>query len=165
MDFLSLQHIRPGRSTHRGFCLPATFRLQGLATLLTVFSLPGLASLVSCRQRSWDSPFEAFPSRKVPPPFPAALTRLPFLPALRHPPEGEGRCAEPRFPGFVPSESPLRPHLGVAGRCAGCSLGIHPPRVLHQTACQGFRPGSSHTLCGDDLAEPAGVPEYRSLSD
>jgi hypothetical protein len=65
MDFESLQHIRDRRSTLRGRYLPATFRPQGLITLSTVSSLRTRASLVSCRQRSWDSPFGAFPSRKV----------------------------------------------------------------------------------------------------
>jgi hypothetical protein len=45
---------------------PATFRLQGLVTLLTVSSLRSRAGSVSHRQRSWDSPFGAFPSREVP---------------------------------------------------------------------------------------------------
>jgi hypothetical protein len=44
---------------------PALFRLQGLATLLAVCSLRSLAGFVSCRQRSWDSPFEAFSSQEV----------------------------------------------------------------------------------------------------
>ena len=48
----------------------AIFRLQGLATLLTVYTLRNRAGLVSYRQRSWDSPFGAFPSRKVTGPFP-----------------------------------------------------------------------------------------------
>jgi len=38
-----------------GLALPASFRLQGLVTLLTVYSPHGLAGLVSSRQRSWDS--------------------------------------------------------------------------------------------------------------
>jgi hypothetical protein len=45
---------------------PATVRLQGLATLLTAFARRARAGFVSHRQRSWDSPFGAFPSRKVP---------------------------------------------------------------------------------------------------
>jgi hypothetical protein len=49
---------------------PAIFRLQGLITLLTVFTLRYLASLVSYRLRSWDYPFGAFPSRKVSASFP-----------------------------------------------------------------------------------------------
>jgi len=48
------------RSTARGLCLPATFRPQGLAALSAAFSLRTRAGLVSCRQRSWDSPFGAF---------------------------------------------------------------------------------------------------------
>jgi hypothetical protein len=44
---------------------PASFRLQGLVTLLTVSSPRILAGLVSFRQRSWDLPFEAFPLARV----------------------------------------------------------------------------------------------------
>jgi hypothetical protein len=44
---------------------PATFRLQGLATLLTACALRSRAGSVSHRRRSWDSPFGAFSSRKV----------------------------------------------------------------------------------------------------
>jgi len=44
---------------------PATFRLQGLATLLTAYALRFRAGFVSHRQRSWDSPFGAFASGKV----------------------------------------------------------------------------------------------------
>jgi hypothetical protein len=49
----------------RGLCLPAAFRLQGLATLLTASSLRTPAGSVSHRQRSWDSPFGAFSSTRV----------------------------------------------------------------------------------------------------
>jgi hypothetical protein len=42
-----------------GLADPATFRLQGLVTLLAVYSPRSLSGLVSSRQRSWDSPFEA----------------------------------------------------------------------------------------------------------
>jgi len=54
-----------------GVRLPTTFRLQGLATLLTAYSLRNRAGFVSHRQRSWDLPFGAFSSRKVTGPFPA----------------------------------------------------------------------------------------------
>jgi hypothetical protein len=47
---------------------PALFRLQGLATLLTAYALRPRASFISHRQRSWDSPFGAFSSRKIPGP-------------------------------------------------------------------------------------------------
>jgi hypothetical protein len=45
---------------------PAMVRLQGLVTLLTAFARRIRVGLVSCRQRSWDSPFGVFPSQKVP---------------------------------------------------------------------------------------------------
>jgi hypothetical protein len=38
-----------------GHASPASFRLQGLVTLLAAYSLRRLAELVSSRQRSWDS--------------------------------------------------------------------------------------------------------------
>jgi len=65
MGFDSLQRVKRRRSTIHGLYLPATFRLQGLITLLTVFSLRNPAGFFSRRRRSWDSPFEAFSARKV----------------------------------------------------------------------------------------------------
>jgi hypothetical protein len=44
---------------------PASFRPQGLITLSAAYSLRARAGSVSHRQRSWDSPFGAFPSHKV----------------------------------------------------------------------------------------------------
>jgi hypothetical protein len=52
----------PGRELN----LPTTFRLQGLITLLTAYSLRSLAGFVSHRQHSWDLPFGALPSRRYP---------------------------------------------------------------------------------------------------
>jgi hypothetical protein len=55
LGFASLQHIQAAR-VHwtRAMPRPATFRLQGLATLVTVSSPCRRAGLVSSRQRSWD---------------------------------------------------------------------------------------------------------------
>lgn len=81
----------------RGLCLPATFRLQGLATLLTAFSLHCPAGFVSHRRRSWDSPFGAFSTRKV-----TVRSRSVEptcrLPADRHDRRGGDR--EPEYFGF-----------------------------------------------------------------
>jgi hypothetical protein len=85
-----------GGSPAAGFPSPATFRLQGLATLLTAYSLRARAGFVSHRRRSWDSPFGAFPSRKVSGALPPESTHVPFsLPAYPPPkrkvrPEGRG---------------------------------------------------------------------------
>jgi hypothetical protein len=57
---------------------PATFRLQGLATLLTACSLESRAGFVSHRRRSWDLPFGAFSFRKVSGRFRTGRTHLPF---------------------------------------------------------------------------------------
>ena len=59
-------------------CQPATFRLQGLVTLLAAYSLRSRAGSVSHRQRSWDSPFGAFSSRKVSGRLPPEWSHLPF---------------------------------------------------------------------------------------
>jgi hypothetical protein len=82
MGFRSLQHMKDRRSTSRGICLPATFRLQGLVTLLTVYSLQSRAGFVSTRQRSWDYPFGAFSSGKVPGRFHLDAPTYRFLPRI-----------------------------------------------------------------------------------
>lgn len=69
---LSLPTALEGSEVHlpRAVPAPATFRLQGLATLLAAYSLRARAGFFSHRRRSWDSPFGAFSSRKVTAAFP-----------------------------------------------------------------------------------------------
>ena len=117
---------RFGSPPAAGFPGPATFRLQGLATLLTAYSFRARVGLVSCRQRSWDSPFEAFPSRKVSAAFPPGSTHLPFHTPVPPSPKRTTRAGEPRLLGFDPFESPLRSGVCLAHRVAGCSLGFCP---------------------------------------
>jgi hypothetical protein len=109
---LSLPSAHEGLAVHSTRVLPrpATFRLQGLATLLAASSRRAPASFVSHRQRSWDSPFGAFPSRKVSGAFPPGNTHMPFLPPVFPPREAMGRPNGPRLLGFNPSESPWRPN-------------------------------------------------------
>jgi hypothetical protein len=78
-------------------CRPATFRLQGLATLLAASSLRIRAGFVSHRQRSWDSPFGGFSSGRASGVLPPGPTHIPFNPAVLPPPK---RRAGPRGPGF-----------------------------------------------------------------
>jgi hypothetical protein len=75
-------HVRIEDPPVRGLCMPATFRLQGLATLLTAFSLRSLAGFFSNRQRSWDSPLRSLTSRQVSGTFPPGTPHLPFHPPL-----------------------------------------------------------------------------------
>ena len=78
---LSLPTALEGSEVHwpRALPAPATFRLQGLVTLLAACSFRARAGFVSHRQRSWDCPFGGFPSRKVSRAFPHGRTHLPLV--------------------------------------------------------------------------------------
>jgi hypothetical protein len=123
MGFVSLQHIRNRRSTVRGFCLPATFRLQGLATLVAVSSLRFRAGFVSHRRRSWDSPFGAFSSRKVSACSHGDGPTYRFADENSHRRSG-GRPRRPRFLGFDPSGNPWRPSVCLARQTLDAPLGF-----------------------------------------
>jgi len=137
MGFRSLQHLQARRSTSRGSCLPATFRLQGLVTLLTVFSLQALAGFVSHRQRSWDSPFGASSSRKVSGAFPPGSTHLPFhpsvIPCAKHGAGSTGRGSWVFALSGVPGEQSV-----FSASPAGCSLGFRPSRVCDESLDRDF---------------------------
>jgi hypothetical protein len=145
MSFCSLQHIRNRRSTYHGLSRPATFRLQGLVTLVTAYSLQSRAGFVSHRQRSWDSPFGAFSSQEEPGLLPPSDPTYRFT----------CRCSRRRSEGpaqqaFGSWDSTSRESLasrqGVSSPIAGCSLGLRPSRVSRRSPCPGFRPSSSHAL-------------------
>jgi hypothetical protein len=145
MGFVSLQHIRNRRSTSRGFCLPASFRLQGLVTLLAVSSLRFRAGSVSHRRRSWDSPFGAFSSRKVSACFHGDEPTYRFTGEKSHRRNG-GPASQAAVSGFSPSRESLAPERVFSTPAAGCSLGFYPSRVRTRKPGPGSRPVSSHTL-------------------
>jgi hypothetical protein len=89
---------------------PATLRLQGLATLLTPCSPRVPAGLVSCRRRSWDSPFEAFPLSRVSRPSGREAPTCRFAVRLSHRAEARRERQQPRLLGFAPGTSPSLPH-------------------------------------------------------
>jgi hypothetical protein len=124
LGFPSLQHLRNRESTYRGLCLPATFRLQGLVTLLAAYSSRSRAGLISYQQRSWDSPFGAFSSRKVSDPFPDQKNPHTVPPVGIPAPEGTGRLDRPRFLGCDPSESPWRSDALLAHPTLDAPLGF-----------------------------------------
>jgi hypothetical protein len=125
MGFASLQHLRSPRSTGRGPSLPATFRLQGLTTLLAVFALGVRAGFVSHRQRSWDSPFGGFLSRKVSAAFRPERTHLSSArQCFRRRSAGPARRAS--ISGFRPPESALRPRGVLIRRSPAAPLGFAP---------------------------------------
>jgi hypothetical protein len=105
---LSRPSAHPDRRVHYDRALPARrFRLQGLATLLTVSSSATLADLVSDRQRPWDSPFGVFSSQRAPRHScradPHAVSRPPL-----HGPCGPQTHEQHRLLGFAPVASPSR---------------------------------------------------------
>jgi hypothetical protein len=113
------------RRVRSALCLPrpALFRLQGLVSLLTVFSSPSLAGLVSCQLRSWGFPFRAFPSCG------AVLLSEPWLPCrwvrpalVRRLVRPAGRRLRPRWL----AEASLR-LAGATLRSARCCLGPSVP--------------------------------------
>jgi len=125
MGSCSLQHLRNPRSTHRELSQPATFRLQGLVTLLTVSSLGSRASFVSHRQRSWDSPFGGFLSREVSAVFRPGRTHIPLAQRyLRRRSVRPARRAS--VSGFRPRESTLRPCGVLSRRSPAPPLGFAP---------------------------------------
>ena len=137
-----------------------------MATLLAAYSLRSRAGSFSHRQRSWDSPFGAFPSRKV---SGFIITRMgpPTVSLLGAPAAvAEGRPSRPRFLGFNPSESSWLSDEGLARRSLAAPLGFRPYRVLCRKPCSGFRPNSSHALprAGQLTALPAGASEYPSAN-
>jgi len=127
LGFHPLGHIHRARSGSHGLCPPATFRPQGLVTLSTVFSLARLAGLISCRQRLWGSPFEAFSSPQV-------LFRVPAntRPACRYlwtDMTDRSLLSRDRRTGFrvLPGCESLAIQDGcLAHLAAGCSLGLCP---------------------------------------
>jgi hypothetical protein len=131
--------MRDRRSTQRGLCLPATFRPQGLVTLSAAYALRARAGFVSHRQRSWDSPFGAFSSRKVPAAFPRGWTHMPFLPSVFPPPKRRagptGRGSWALTLAGVPDG-----RTRVSRPAAGCSHGLHPSKVLQRAALLGPSP-------------------------
>ena len=85
---------------------PATFRLQGLVTLLAIYSLRFRAGFLSRRRRSWDSPFGAFSFRKSSGALPTGRTHLLFLPPVIPPHEAASRPGRAAVPGSNPFGSP-----------------------------------------------------------
>jgi hypothetical protein len=163
MGFASLQHMRHRRYAFHGLCLPATFRLQGLATLLAAYSLRSRAGFVSHRPRSWDLPFGAFSSWKVTGRFRLSRTHIPFTRRYTHAPRCKGRLDEPQFLGFDPSESSWQSGVCLIRRLLGAPLGLTLPGFVADTLT-GISPSLLSRASQQDLRLAAGASEFRSVS-
>jgi hypothetical protein len=175
---LLLPTAHPGSEVHcpRAQSLPATFRLQGLVTLLTVYSLESLAGFVSHRQRSWDSPFGGFPSREALPAFRPEGARIPLCPAVFLPPEGARPARRTSVSGLTPPESALRsrgvlvrrppaPPMGFAplGPATKALAWTSPGLLSHASRAREITPRTRRRLrvsIGLRLAPPGDVPKH-----
>jgi hypothetical protein len=152
---------RHRRSTVCEFAALTGFRLQGLATLLTVCSLRSLVDPVSDRQRTWDSPFGVFlpsvrsgvPAHSVPPAVSSAVGPGPAAKSAR----------QTAAPGLFPAEVPFSDR-GFSAFAWGDSPGFCPFQGFASRALPGFRPISSHALvsAASEVTQPSGAPESRS---
>jgi hypothetical protein len=145
MGFGSLQHLRNPRSTVRALSRPASFRLQGLVTLLAAYSLESRAGFFSHRQRSWDSPFGGFLSHKVSAAFRPGRTHLPL--AQRYFRRRSVRPARrASVSGSTPCESTLRPCRVLSRRPPAPPLGFAPLRFCLRRPWPGLLQASSRVL-------------------
>jgi hypothetical protein len=160
---LPTAHARIRGPPYAGQSLPAAFRLQGLATLLTAYSLESRAGFVSHRQHSWDSPFGGLSlSEQALPAFPPEANLRTVDSAFNSAAEAPDRSDESRLPGShlprVPDDSrgfkpASRPRLPW----------VLPLQGLLRKPWPGFSLTSSHALRGPWrlLAEFAGASESR----
>jgi hypothetical protein len=120
-------------------------RLQGLVTLLAGYAPHSLVGFISHRQRSWDSLFEAFSSREV-----SKRFRL-DEPAYRFSHECYRRRSERAglagrgSRALTLTRVPGDRH-GFMAPTTGCSLELHPFRVIPREPWRRFRSTSSHVL-------------------
>jgi hypothetical protein len=105
-------------------CLPATFRLQGLVTLLTAYSLRNPcrfcfapAALLGFALRSFLLPRDIRS-------FPTGRTHLPFLSSVYPHTRVQGPARRAAVPGFAPRESPLAASMCLAGQPLDTPLGF-----------------------------------------
>jgi hypothetical protein len=133
MGFASLQHMRNRRSRCERPASRSRVRPQGLVTLSTLCSLRRLAGFVSHRQRSWDSPFGAFSSRKATSGFPPVAPTY-RLAAAQECPKAFLYESQPSVSGLCSFRESLAIKPVISGFIAGCSLGV--------LLFQGLRAGS-----------------------
>jgi hypothetical protein len=124
---LWLPSAQAGRTDSRspGLPPPATFRLQGLVTLLAAYSPSGLGSLVSCCQRSWDFALRSFLLPRGFRPFPAGWTHMTLGRPCTDAETPIGRATLVYWVLTLPGIPTPPVAVGNTNR-GGCSLGLFP---------------------------------------
>jgi hypothetical protein len=156
MGFCSLQHMKNRRSTRRELAWLATFRLQGLVTLLAGSSLS-----VPCRFCFTPAALLGFALRSF-----LLSQDIRYVSVTAGPPAVSScRCSRRRSggparqaaaPGHRSRRESLAATCGISTATAGCSLGVCPSRASQRRPRPGFRPVSSHAPCShcDKSQEP-----------
>lgn len=162
MGFRSLQHIQESK-VHRfvGFSLPTAFRLQGLGTLLTAFSLRSRAGSVSHRRRSWDSPLRSLTVPQVSSRFRLKGPTCRFTCRCSHR-RSVGPARQVTTSGLFPYGGFLPAPGGVSTWCQRKLPWGFPFQGVSRRPWPGFRPASSHTLRPPSRKRP-GRPASQSL--
>jgi len=141
MGFRSLQHMKNRRSTSRELAWLATFRLQGLATLLTVSSLsvpcrfcftPAALMGFTLRSFSLSQDIRTVSGTDGPPA--VSSCRCSFR-------RGGRPARQAAAPGLRSRRESLATACGISTATAGCSLGVRPSRVVPAKAWTRISPG------------------------
>jgi hypothetical protein len=167
LGFVSLQHFEDTRSLSRA-AAPATLRLQGLVTLVAFCSPRVPAGLVSYRRRSWDSPFEAFPSSRVSRRSRREGPTCRFPGCLSHRTRGPaGEATRRDFWALTPGQVPCRCARPKAGTRPAAPLGFCPSRGLSPATLKRLLTVSSLTCLVSRILVPltARTSEHRSAAD
>jgi hypothetical protein len=129
------------RASHRS----SRVRLQGLITLWTVLSRQTRTGSVSYRQRSWDSPFGAFPSRTVLERFRSSGPTCRLFVRFTTPHEVAGPARTTAASGLCPVRESLATGALLARRPPAAPLDFSLSRPAGCELCRAS-PASSRTL-------------------
>jgi hypothetical protein len=157
-SFPALQHIKPRGSTARGFCLPATFRPQGLVTLSAAYSPRGPAGSIYAGGAPGLRPSELALAKGTRTLLHGS-THIPFCPQMRRPPQRTPGSNGSRFLGFDPWASPCRARRRLTCWSRGSSLGLFPSRASQRSPGSGFRRNSSRVLADREPKLGPGAPQ------
>jgi hypothetical protein len=125
---------------------PTTFRLQGLVTLLAVYSRRARAGFFFAPAALMGFALRSFPLSKGIRGFRRQMDPHTVRPIGA--PDARRHWAGPTDPGFRALTLPRVPggQVGVSSPTAGCSLGLRPSRAYQRKPCLGSLPSSSHVL-------------------
>jgi len=154
--FVPSAHIRIEGPLGVGSHEPTTFRLQGLATLLTVYALRFPVGCFSNRQRSWDSPLRSLTTHQGSSRFRLNEPTYRFSCRCSHR-RSYGPAQQAAVPGFRPDGGSSRQQAGLAPPPLETPLGFPLPGCFTKALTR-ISPG---LLSRALAANPQAVPPAR----